>query len=255
MKSHSAERHGCHEAQRSAPTDSFHCATTIIVAGAHWAARPPSPLLPSVIPMAAVAQGPSERDGAYYQDAPYEPDLAWKKELRRRISEALQPLVDEARKEKEMHYVTTPTNDYEHTNNENVKHTYEVKMTRIRRKAQEQFDAEMQYERQLRRLAAGAPPDDGWSESLLREQQSLWDATRKANKSQDRASSRLAFGGSANAVAGPSRIGLDGYAAGDGPSSVRYDSVSGGFDDTTRYPRWAHPAQPQPRRDGTIPSD
>ncbi|TFY57860.1 hypothetical protein EVJ58_g6771 [Rhodofomes roseus] len=187
--------------------------------------------------MAAVAQGPSERDGAYYQDTPFEPDQTWKNQLRRRISEGLQRLVDGARKEKDAHYIINPTNDYEHAKNDNVKHTYEVKMTRIRRMAQDQFEAEMQHERQVRRLAAGVPLDEGWTETLLREQQGLWNASQKTNRSQDRAPSRLASGGSTNAAAGPSRVGLDGYIAGDGLSSVRYDSASG-FDDTGRYSRW-----------------
>ncbi|KZT66929.1 hypothetical protein DAEQUDRAFT_739691 [Daedalea quercina L-15889] len=204
--------------------------------------------------MATVVQGPSERDGAYYPDAQLEPDQHWKNELRGRISQKLQHLVDEARKEYSAHLINKPTNDYEHAVNESVKHTYEVTMTRIRRMAQEQFDAEMEHERQVRRLAAGVPLDEGWSETLLREQQSLWDATHRTSRSKDRAPSRLAFGGSTNAVAGPSRIGLDGHIAGDGSSSARYDSA---YDDTARYSRWApgaQPVQPQPewpaRRDG-----
>lgn len=209
--------------------------------------------------MATLAQGPSERDAAYYPDTQSEPDQNWKNALRRRIQEELQPLVDDARKERNMLLIRNDASEYEHTNNESVYHAYEVRMTSIRRMAQEQFDTEMQHERQLRRLATGAPLDQGWSESLLREQQSLWDATRRMNKGQDRAPSRLAFRASTNAVAGPSRFGLDGYIAGDGSSSARNDSTTTGYDDTARYSRWTpgtNPVQPQPewpaRRDGII---
>ena len=238
-------------------TDSFHCAT-IIVAGAPLGSTPSSPLFQSAFTMAAAMQAQTERDGVFYQDAQFEPDQAWKNDLRRRISEGLQPLVDEARKEYSTRLINKPSNDFEYANNENVKHTYEVTMTRIRRTAQEQYDAEMEHERQLRRLAAGVPLDEGWSETLLREQQSLWNAV---HRTQDRAPSRLAFGGNTTAAAGPSRIGLDGYVSGDAPSSSRYDSANAAYDATVRYSRWARglqPAQPQPewpvRRDGTIHS-
>lgn len=241
-------------------TDSFHCAT-IIVAGAPLGSTPSSPLFRSVSPMATVVQGSSTREGAFYQDAQFEPDQAWKNDLRRLISQGLQPLVDEARQEHANHWIPKPSNDYEHASNENVKHTYEVTMTRIRRTAQEQYDAEIEHERQLRRLAAGVPLDEGWSETLVREQLSLWNAVRKAPKTQDRAPSRLAFGGSTNAAAGPSRIGLDGYVAGDGFSTAQYDTANTAYDNTARYSRWVRgtpSAQPQPewpmRRDGTIQS-
>lgn len=207
--------------------------------------------------MATFLQGPSDRDGAFFQDAQFEPDQTWKNDLRRRISEGLQHLVDEARKDYATRCIQKPSNDYDHATNENVKQTYEVTMTRIRRTAQEQFDAEMEHERQLRKLAAGVPLDEGWSETLLREQQGILNAMRRTTKTQDRVPSRLAFGGSTNAAAGPSRVGLEGYAAGDGSSSARYDSASAAYDDTARYSRWTRsmqPAQPQPewpvRRDG-----
>lgn len=221
---------------------------------------PSSPLFQSVSPMATIVQGPSERDGAFYQDAQFEPDQAWKNDLRRRISQGLQSLVDQARDEHGKRMIQKPSNDYEHATNENIKHTYEVTMTRIRRTAQEQYDTELEHERQLRRLAAGVPLDDGWSEALLREQQGLWNAVRRAPKTQDRAPSRLAFGGNnTNAAAGPSRIGLDGFTAGDSASSTRSDAANAAYDDTARHSRWARgtqSAQSQPewpvRRDGTV---
>lgn len=112
--------------------------------------------------------------------------------------------------------------------------------------AQEQFDAEMEHERQLRKLAEGLPLDEGWSETLLREQQSIWNAMRRTTKTQDRAPSRIAFGASSNAAAGPSRAALNAHHI--------VDSANAAYDDTARYSRWTRsmqPTQAQPEwRDG-----
>ncbi|KAJ8468671.1 hypothetical protein ONZ45_g17165 [Pleurotus djamor] len=142
------------------------------------AARQPSYSAPQTSPVH------QSRSASVTREDDVEPSEEWKQKLRQRIEEGLQDMVHDAKSnlEAKTRQVQGPasTSYREHLNAE-----YVAALSEIRKLAAEQFQAELERERQERRWAVGIALTPGWDEALKQEQQSILDTIQKAGKSDD----------------------------------------------------------------------
>jgi hypothetical protein len=107
-----------------------------------------------------------------------EPDAEWKTGLRKRIEDNLDLMVKDARGHLDAELRKAPVSVEER---ERLTEEYTKTMEDIRTLAEEQFQLDLQRERQERRWVAGDSMDPRWNEALKREQQNIMD-TIKAQK-------------------------------------------------------------------------
>ncbi|KAJ8691928.1 hypothetical protein PTI98_011447 [Pleurotus ostreatus] len=116
------------------------------------------------------------RPRAAVPESDVEPSDEWKRNMRQRIEEGLRDMVFDAKnnydsklKERLMSNLLR----------EQLYQEYQAAMAEIRKLAHEQFQVELERERQERRWAAGIALTPGWDEALKQEQQSILDTIQK----------------------------------------------------------------------------
>lgn len=117
-------------------------------------------------------------------DADFEPDDEWKRQLRKRIEESLESMVKDVKDNQaaqlRKQVVTEETRLQ-------LEEEYKQAMVNIKTIASEQYRMELDRERNQRRWTAGKPINPEWTRILAEEQQSIMN-TIKQNSNQDNAS-------------------------------------------------------------------
>ena len=109
-----------------------------------------------------------------------EPDAEWKAALRKRIEDGLRPMAKDAKDHLEAQLRKAPVSVEER---ERLTVEYTKAMTNIRSLAEEEFQLELQREREERRWVAGRSMDPKWDEALKREQQDIMDNIKAQKES------------------------------------------------------------------------
>ncbi|KAL1757125.1 hypothetical protein FB107DRAFT_177431, partial [Schizophyllum commune] len=86
----------------------------------------------------------------------WEPDEAFKENLRRRIHENLKEMVTNAHETRDRSLADDPANAEEHQK------TYRSTMDELNHLAEESFQAELQHEREARRWSSGTSAPPAW---------------------------------------------------------------------------------------------
>ena len=109
-------------------------------------------------------------------DADVEPDEEWKNRLRKAIEENLASMVKEAKDSRDNQLREAPVSPEDR---ERLTMEYKTAMNNIRQLAAEQFQIELDRERQERRWASGIPMNPQWTEALKQEQQTIMDRIKQ----------------------------------------------------------------------------
>jgi len=109
-------------------------------------------------------------------DADVEPDEEWKNRLRKEIEENLASMVKEAKDSRDNQLREAPVSAEDR---ERLTTEYKTAMNNIRQLAAEQFQIELDRERQERRWASGIPMNPQWTEALKQEQQTIMDRIKQ----------------------------------------------------------------------------
>jgi hypothetical protein len=109
-------------------------------------------------------------------DADVEPDEEWKTRLRKEIEENLASMVKEAKDSRDNQLREAPVSAEDR---ERLTTEYKTAMKNIRQLAAEQFQIELDRERQERRWASGIPMNPQWTEALKQEQQTIMDRIKQ----------------------------------------------------------------------------
>jgi hypothetical protein len=112
-----------------------------------------------------------------------EPEDWWKAELHDRIKRNLQSLADDAKRTLDEELVQGPVDDVKRQRLYE-KHTQAMKA--ITQMAEEQYRAELQKERQMRRQLGGHPVQDGWEDVLVKQQQAIMQDIERETKARSR---------------------------------------------------------------------
>lgn len=114
-------------------------------------------------------------------DADVEPDEEWKSRLRNKIEENLASMVKEAKDSRDNQLREAPVSAEDR---ERLTAEYKTAMNNIRQLAAEQFQIELDRERQERRWASGIPMNPHWTEALKQEQQTIMDGIKRGGSTQ-----------------------------------------------------------------------
>lgn len=120
-------------------------------------------------------------------DPDVEPDDAWKTKLRKRIEEGLQLMVSDAKASLDSRLMEQPVSAEER---ERLTAEYTQSMQTIRELATEQFQSELDRERQERRWATGRAVPADWSEAIKKEQQGILNVIKNDGAQAERSTSR-----------------------------------------------------------------
>ena len=130
---------------------------------------------PSPTPTSAKADG-----------ADFEPDETWKQQLKKRIEEGLKSMVQDAKDSQTAELrkaVVTPEVRLR------LEDEYKQAMNTIKSLANEQYQLELNRERNQRRWTAGAPMHPDWTRILAEEQQSIMNNIKQSGSQDDRGAS------------------------------------------------------------------
>ncbi|KAL4264702.1 hypothetical protein AB1N83_005378 [Pleurotus pulmonarius] len=116
------------------------------------------------------------RPRAAAPESDVEPSEEWKRNMRHRIEDGLRDMVYDAKNNYESKVKQKPMSSLLR---EQLAQEHQAAMAEIRKLAQEQFQVELERERQERRWAAGIALTPGWDEALKQEQQSILDTIQK----------------------------------------------------------------------------
>ena len=119
-------------------------------------------------------------------DADVEPDEEWKNRLRRGIEESLASMVKEAKDSRDNQLRGAPVSPEDR---ERLTMEYKTAMSNIRQLAVEQFQIELDRERQERRWASGIPMNPQWTEVLKLDQQTIMDRIKQGGTGSTQAES------------------------------------------------------------------
>ena len=122
-------------------------------------------------------------------DADVEPDEEWKNRLRKEIEENLASMVKEAKDSRDHQLREAPVSAEDR---ERLTMEYKTAMNNIRQLAAEQFQIELDRERQERRWASGIPMNPQWTEALKQEQQTIMDRIKQGGTGSTQAESGTA---------------------------------------------------------------
>ena len=111
-----------------------------------------------------------------------EPDDEWKQNLRKRIEEGLQSMVEDAKENHATELSKAPDTAEAH---KRLEDDYKDAMQTIRSLAADQFKLELDLERNQRRWTAGVPLTPGWSQYIRQEQQNIMNNIKQSNQSDN----------------------------------------------------------------------
>ncbi|KAG2032414.1 hypothetical protein BDR03DRAFT_970088 [Suillus americanus] len=133
--------------------------------------------------------------------ADFEPDEQWKNRLKLNIENNLRSMVDEAKQNLHDTLKRAPVSALER---ERLTEEHLATMKNIRILAEEQFRIALERERQERRWAAGQVLDQGWSDSMAKEQQAILDKIERERKDKDKDKAAAHPSSSSQPIADPS---------------------------------------------------
>ena len=133
------------------------------------------PTVPANAPSSTMAS--SKPDGA-----DYEPDEEWKVQLRKRIEEGLQSMVADAKENQAAELKKAP--DTPETRMR-LEADYKQAMQTIKALASEQYQLELDRERNQRRWTAGVPMNPGWTQYFREEQQNIMNSIKQSSNQTD----------------------------------------------------------------------
>jgi hypothetical protein len=107
-------------------------------------------------------------------DPRFEPDEGWKNNLRQRIEITHNPTAERLKRE-----LNEKLNGLSPTEASKAQTDYGFAMAVLRRTANDQYRQLLERARQELRWTAGEKPDEKWSETLMKEQQTLLDTYKK----------------------------------------------------------------------------
>ena len=111
-----------------------------------------------------------------------EPDDAWKDQLRKRIEEGLQSMVEDAKENHATELSKAPdTPEARHR----LEADYDQAMKTIKGLASEQYKLELDIERNQRRWTAGVPMTPGWTQYFRQEQQNIMNSIKQSNQTDN----------------------------------------------------------------------
>ena len=129
------------------------------------------------------ANAPSSTTSSFKPDGvDYEPDEEWKVQLRKRIEEGLQSMVADAKESQAAELRKGP--DTPETRMR-LEADYKQAMQTIKGLATEQYQLELDRERNQRRWTAGVPMTPGWSQYFLEEQQNIMNSIKQSSNQTD----------------------------------------------------------------------
>jgi len=141
-------------------------------------------LISVIYSMPAVpANAPSSTTTSSKPDGPdYEPDEEWKLQLRKRIEEGLQSMVADAKESQATELRNSP-----HTPETRLRleASYKQVMQTIKGLATEQYQLELDRERNQRRWTAGVPMNPGWTQYFREEQQNIMNSIKQSSNQTD----------------------------------------------------------------------
>ena len=114
--------------------------------------------------------------------ADYEPDEDWKLQLRKRIEEGLQSMVADAKRNHATESRKAP--DTAETRIR-LEASYKEAMQTIKNLATEQYQLELDRERNQRRWTAGVPMSPGWTQFFHEEQQNIMNSIKQSSNHTD----------------------------------------------------------------------
>ena len=112
----------------------------------------------------------------------FEPDNAWKENLRRRVEEGLQSMVADAKENHATELSKAPGTTEALIRLET---DYNEAMKTIRGLANEQYNYELDRERNHRRWTAGVPMTPIWTQYFRQEQQNIMNSIKQSNQSDN----------------------------------------------------------------------
>ena len=111
-----------------------------------------------------------------------EPDSAWKENLRKRIEEGLQSMVDDAKENHARELSKAPDTREARMR---LEADHKEVMKTINSLATEQYKLELDRERNQRRWTAGVPMTPGWSQFFHQEQQNIMNSIKQSNQTDN----------------------------------------------------------------------
>ena len=133
------------------------------------------PTVPSNAPSSTTA---SSKPGG----ADYEPDEEWKEQLRERIEEGLQSMVADAKENQAAELKKAPDTPEARMR---LEADYKQAMQTIKSLASEQYQLELDRERNQRRWTAGIPMNPGWTQFFREEQQNIMNSIKQSSNRTD----------------------------------------------------------------------
>lgn len=132
---------------------------------------------------AVPANAPSSTTTSSKPDgADYEPDDGWKKQLRKRIEEGFHSMIADAKENQAAELRKGP--DTPETRMR-LEADYKQAMQTIKGLATEQYQLELERERNQRRWTAGVPMTPGWTQYFREEQQNIMDSIKQSSNQTD----------------------------------------------------------------------
>ena len=108
----------------------------------------------------------------------YEPDIAWKENLRKRIEDGLRSMVADAKQNHANGLNMAPDTEARIR----LEAEYEEAMKTIKGIASDQFKLELDRERNQRRWTAGVPMTPAWTQYFHQEQQNIMNSIKRSNR-------------------------------------------------------------------------
>ena len=137
--------------------------------------RPPHRPKPPTVPENAHSSTTTTSNGV-----DCEPDDEWKQNLRKKIEEGLQSMVEDAGESHAIEMIKAPDTP---EIRKLLEDDYEDAMQTIRNLAADQFKLELDLERNQRRWTAGVPLTPDWSRFIRQEQQNIMNNIKQSNRS------------------------------------------------------------------------